>query len=198
MRGHLPRGLLTLVLLAPAFALGGALAQDSPTSVSGRGALPPSRITLTSRPMRLIRTWEEPLKSEAGEPSQSRRVDVIVDYSSGEAWERFTSGSGEPLGRMAIAIGSPRPSPEEIAEAFQFTRKSPELALTFKRYPSLVLEGGFILQEPQGSPCGPRTRCLHVFLLSPDRAGLIRRIVVDLSHLRLAYKTYTPPSGRFE
>jgi len=146
--------------------------------------------------MRLLRSWEEPGKSEAGE--QARRVDVFVDYSSGEAWESFTSASGEPLGRMEIAIGSPRPSPEEIAEAFQFARKSPELALTFKRYPSLVLEGGFILQEPQGSPCGPQTRCLHVFLLSPDRAGLIRRIVVDLSHLRLAYKTYTPPSGRFE
>jgi hypothetical protein len=198
MRGHLPRRLLTLVLVTPAFALGGALAvaQKSPSSQTGRGALPPSRITRTSRPMRLIRSWEEPDKSEAGE--QPRRVDVFVDYSSGEAWERFTSAFGEPLGRMAIAIGSPRPSPEEIAEAFQLARKSPELALTFKRYPSLVLEGGFILQEPQGSPCGPQTRCLHVFLLSPDRAGLIRRIVVDLSHLRLAYKTYTPPSGRFE
>jgi len=196
MRGHLPRGLLTLVLLAPAFALGGAVAQDSASPARGRGTVLPSRITRTSRPMRLLRSWEEPGKSEAGE--QARRVDVFVDYSSGEAWESFTSASGEPLGRMEIAIGSPRPSPEEIAEAFQFARKSPELALTFKRYPSLVLEGGFILQEPQGSPCGPQTRCLHVFLLSPDRAGLIRRIVVDLSHLRLAYKTYTPPSGRFE
>jgi hypothetical protein len=99
---------------------------------------------------------------------------------------------------MAIAVGSPRPSPEEIAEAFEVARRSPELALTFKRYPTLVLEGGFILQEAPGAPCDPQTRCLHVFLLSPDRAGLIRRIGVDLSHLTLAYRTYAPPAGRFE
>src|SRR4051812_26641614 len=127
MRGHLPRRLLTLVLLAPAFALGSVQESPSapPTSPSGRGALPPSRITRTSRPMRLLRSWEEPVKSEAGD--HSRRVDVIVDYSTGEAWERFTSVSGEPLGRMSIAIASPRPSPEEIAEAFQFARRSSEL-----------------------------------------------------------------------
>lgn len=193
MRGLRPRPLLTLSLLAAAAAATPAQELDSS---SARGALPPSRVTRTSRPVRLLRTWEEPVKTDSGD--SGRRVDVIVDYGTGEAWEKYTSLSGAPLGRMEIAVGSPRPSPEEIEEAFQFARRSPELALTFKRYPNLVLEGGFILQEPAGAPCDPNTRCLHVFLLSPDRAGLIRRIVVDLSHLRLAYRTYTPPAGRFE
>jgi hypothetical protein len=173
-----------------------ALAQDSGAASGGRGSLPASRITRTSRPIRLLRSWEEPVKTDAGE--SSRRVDVIIDYRAGQAWERFTSTNGDPLGRMPIAVGSPRPSPEEIAEAFQLVRRAPELALTFKRYPNLVLEGGFILEEPPGSPCDPQTRCLHVFLLSPDRAGLIRRVVVDLSNLRLAYRIYTPPAGRYE
>jgi hypothetical protein len=192
MLGLSPRTVPTLLLLAA--TLGPARAQDS--AAAAHGSLPPSRVTRTSRPIRLLRSWEEPVKSASGE--SGRRVDVILDYAAGEAWERYTSTSGEPLGRMAIAVGSPRPSPEEIAEAFQLARRAPELALTFQRYPNLVLEGGFILQEPPGSPCEPKTRCLHVFLLSPDRAGLIRRIVVDLSHLRLAYRTYTPPAGRFE
>jgi len=198
MRARPARMLRISALLASSLALAAPLAfsQDSGGATGARGSVPPSRITRTSRPVRLLRSWEEPVKSEAGE--SSRRVDVIVDYATGQAWERFSSPAGEPLGRMAIAVGSPRPSPEEIAEAFQLVRRSPDLSLTFKRYPNLVLEGGFILQEPPGSPCDPQTRCLHVFLLSPDRAGLIRRVVVDLSNQRLAYRIYTPPAGRYE
>jgi hypothetical protein len=195
MLGRLPRKILGLALLTGTAAVP-VFGQDAISPSSRGGALPPERVTRTSRPIRLLRSWEEPVKSDAGE--QTRRVDVLVDYAAGQAWERFTSPSGQPLGRMAIAVGSPRPSQEEIAEAFQLVRRAPELALTFKRYPSLVLEGGFILQEPPGSPCNPQTRCLHVFLLSPDRAGLIRRVVVDLSNLKLAYKIYTPPAGRTE
>ncbi|HEX4440144.1 MAG TPA: hypothetical protein VH854_08740 [Thermoanaerobaculia bacterium] len=189
MRGHLPRIVVLAVLLVPV----AVVAQIAPGHSGGRGGTAPAAITATSRPVRLLRTWVEPVKGDSG-----RRVDVMVDYASGTAWEKFTSLSGAPLGTMPIAIGAPRPSPEEIDEAFDFTRQLPELAPTFRRFPNLVLEGGFILREPQGSPCGPGTRCLHVFLLSPDRAGLIRRIVVDLAHLRLAYKSYVPPSGRFE
>jgi hypothetical protein len=192
MRGHLPRILVLAVLLVPV----AVAAQIAPGHSGGRGGTSPAAITTTSRPVRLLRTWVEPVKTTSGD--SGRRVDVMVDYASGTAWEKFTSLSGAPLGTMPIAIGAPRPSPEEIDEAFDFTRQLPELAPTFRRFPNLVLEGGFILREPQGSPCGPGTRCLHVFLLSPDRAGLIRRIVVDLAHLRLAYKSYVPPSGRFE
>jgi hypothetical protein len=197
MFGHRPRKLPGLAISFVALAVSVvATGQQAAGPPRGGGSLPPERVTRTSRPLRLLRSWEEPVKTDAGE--SARRVDVIVDYRSGQAWERFTSPRGEPLGRMAIAVGSPRPSPEEIAEAFQLVRRAPELALTFKRYPNLVLEGGFILQEPPGSPCDPQTRCLHVFLLSPDRAGLIRRVVVDLSNLRLAYRLYTPPPGRYE
>jgi hypothetical protein len=193
MLGHLPRKLLALaVLLAP----GAVLAQVGPGHAGGRGGLPPTAITTTSRPVRLLRTWVEPVKTGDGE--SARRVEVMVDYATGQAWEKFTSLSGAPLGTMPIAIGAPRPSPEEIAEAFDFTRQIPELAPTFRRFPNLALEGGFILREPEGSPCGPGTRCLHVFLLSPDRAGLIRRIVVDVAHMRVAYVIYVPPSGRYE
>ena len=193
MRGHLPRKLLALaVLLSP----GIAAAQIGPGHSGGRGGTSPAAITATSRPVRLLRTWVEPVKTASGE--SGRRVEVMVDYANGTAWEKFTSLSGASLGTMPISIGGPRPSPEEIDEAFDFTRQLPELAPTFRRFPNLVLEGGFILREPQGSPCGPKTRCLHVFLLSPDRAGLIRRIVVDVAHMSLAYQSYVPPSGRFE
>jgi hypothetical protein len=41
-------------------------------------------------------------------------------------------------------------------------------------------------------PCGPGSRCLHVFLLSSDRAGTIRRVVVDLVKREVVYPVYVP------
>ena len=153
-------------------------------------------VTRTSRPVRLLRSWNETVKTPGGE-EVSRHVEVIVDYAAGQAYERFTNSGGPPAGSRRVSIGAPAPSPEEIAEAFALVRSAPELALIFKRF-KVVLEGGFILQEAEGQPCGPDTRCLHVFLLSSDRSCLIRRVVVDLSRLRLAYSLYMPPLGRFE
>jgi len=153
-------------------------------------------VTRTSRPVRLLRSWNETVKMPGGE-EVSRSVKVIVDYGAGQAYERFANSSGSPKGFRRVPIGAPAPSPEEIAEAFAVVRSAPELALIFKRF-KVVLEGGFILEEAEGQPCGPDTRCLHVFLLSSDRSGLIRRVVVDLSRLRLAYSLYMPPLGRFE
>ena len=46
------------------------------------------------------------------------------------------------------------------------------------------------------SPAGPGARCLHVFLLSSDRAGLIERVVVDLARQKIAYRNYVPPTRR--
>lgn len=97
MRARPARMLRISALVASSLALSAPLAfsQDSGGAAAARGSLPPSRITRTSRPVRLLRSWEEPVKSAAGE--SARRVDVIVDYATGQAWERFSSPAGEPL-----------------------------------------------------------------------------------------------------
>lgn len=151
-------------------------------------------VTRTSRPVRLLRTWEEPVKTASGY-EYARRVELVFDYRKGVAYENFYSADGARLGAKKIAQTLPAPSPEEIEEAFGMVRSEPNLARLFARFHP-VLEGGFVLEEGRGKPCGPGARCLHVFLLSSDRAGLIERVVVDLARQKIAYRNYVPPIRR--
>lgn len=151
-------------------------------------------VTRTSRPVRLLRTWEEPVKTASGHEF-ARRVDLVFDYRKGVAYQNFYSRDGLQLGRKKITQSLPSPSPEEIEEAFEMVRSQPDMARLFARFHP-VLEGGFVLEEARNKPCGPGARCLHVFLLSSDRAGLIERVVVDLARQKIAYRNYVPPARR--
>jgi len=148
-----------------------------------------ANVTRTSRPVRLLRTWEETVK--VGEREYPRRVRLVFDYGKGVAREDFYDLHGVLRGSRVIKESMPAPSPEEIAEAFEIVRRDPALASLFARF-AVVTEGGFLLQEDPGMPCGPGSRCLHVFLLSSDRSGLIRRLVVDLVSRSIPYPVYTP------
>jgi hypothetical protein len=153
-------------------------------------------VTDTSRPLRLLRRWEETVKVSGGAETP-RRVQVLFDYDKGLGYEAYSTLDGEPLGSKTLGFGHPAPSPVEIEEAFQIVRDDPEFALIFKRF-RVVFEGGFVLAEGRGRPCGPGSRCLRVFLLSSDRAGTIRQVVVDLVKQRVAYDDFAPgaASGR--
>lgn len=153
-------------------------------------AQPAGEITTTSRPVRLIRSWEETVKTPGGGETP-RRVEVLFDYSKGVAWEAYSTPAGAPLGRKTLGPGHPAPSAVEIEEAFDLVRGDPEFARIFKRF-RVVFEGGFLLTEGKGMPCGPGSRCLRVFLLSSDRAGTIRQVVVDLVRERVAYDDFAP------
>jgi hypothetical protein len=144
--------------------------------------------------VRLLRSWEETVKGADGRES-ARRVDVVFDYDRGAAYERFYGLDGTPTGGMTLGPGHPAPSPEEIQEAFDIVRAAPEFELLFKRF-RVVFEGGFLLTEDKDQPCGPGSRCLRVFLLSSDRAGTIRQVVVDLVRQQLAYDDFTPEPWR--
>lgn len=152
-------------------------------------------INASSRPLRLLRSWEETVK-EAGGREVGRRVDVVFDYDKGVGYESFYSLAGVPAGRMTLGAGHPSPSAVEIQEAYDVVKADPEFEKIFKRF-RVVFEGGFILTEDNGRACGPGSRCLRVFLLSSDRAGTIRQVVVDLVKRQVAYDDYTPDSGRY-
>jgi hypothetical protein len=151
-------------------------------------------VTRTSRPVRLLRTWEETVKASAGR-EYARRVEVVFDYSKGEARENYYTQDGRLYGSREIKLNLPAPSPEEIAEAVALVQVDPDFAPIFARF-RVVTEGGFLLQEDRGNPCGPGSRCLQIFLLSSDRSGLIRRVAVDLVKRTIPYRSYTPPDGR--
>ena len=146
-------------------------------------------VTRTSRPIRLLRSWEETVKVSGRD--QARRVQVVFDYANGWAREDSFDTRGVLRGSRRIVQGLPAPSPEEIAEAFEITRTDPGLASIFSRF-AVALDGGFVLEEKAGMPCGPGSRCLQVLLMSSDRSGVIRRVVVDLVPRALAYSAYFP------
>lgn len=153
-------------------------------------------VTRTSRPVRLLRSWEETVK--VGGREYPRRVEVLFDYAKGVARENSYDPNGLLRASRTMTQNMPAPSPEEIAEAFAIARSDPSLASLFARF-SVVIEGGFLLQEDEGMPCGPRSRCLHVFLLSSDRSGLVRRLVVDLVTRSIPYPVYMPSAvGKHE
>jgi len=151
-------------------------------------------VTRTSRPVRLLRSWEEPVKTASGYEF-ARRVELVFDYRKGVAYQNFYSKDGLQLGQKKITQSLPSPSPQEIEEAFEMVRSDPDMARLFARFHP-VLEGGFVFEEARNKPCGPGARCLHVFLLSSDRAGLIERVVVDLARQKIAYRNYVPPTRR--
>ncbi len=154
-------------------------------------ARPENAVTRTSRPVRLLRTWDETIKAPNGR-DYVRRVELVFDYGRGIAQERYFYGAGRRIdGTRDIKQSQPSPSPEEIAEARDLVRQDPELGRIAARR-NAVFEGGFILEEGRGRRCGPGSRCLQIQLLSPDRAGLVRWTVVDLVKREIAYPVFVP------
>jgi hypothetical protein len=150
-------------------------------------------VTRTSRPVRLIRSWEEPIKGPDGD--SSRRVDLVFDYSRGIASQEFFSKDGRYTGRRPILVGLPPPSLEEINEAKGVIRKDPELRRIMDRL-AADLTGGFVVEEGRKQPCGPGSRCLLMLMTSQDHTGLVRRMVVDLVKLNIPYRVFEPGPHR--
>jgi|RhiMetdeSRZDD1v2_1073273.scaffolds.fasta_scaffold22575_5 hypothetical protein len=157
-------------------------------------AAPPAEVTRTSRPVRLLRSWEETVKASGGREF-ARRVDVVFDYSRGYAYQITFNSEGLAVGKEQLGAGHPAPSREEIDEAFALVRNEPSFQRIFQRF-NVVLEGGFVLLETPDKRCGPGTRCLRVFLLSSDRAGTIRQAVVDLVKREVVYPDFVPEPWR--
>jgi hypothetical protein len=148
-----------------------------------------SPVTRVSRPVRLLRSWLEPVKTSGGDVMH--RVDILYDYEQAAAFERVYALDGRFLRDRRIVVNPPTPSPEEIEEAFSIVRADPEFAKVIKRF-SAELEGGFLIEEGRRTACGPGARCLIVKLVSPDRSGLIRVLGVDLVRQTIPYRNFVP------
>ena len=148
-----------------------------------------SPVTRESRPVRLLRTWHDPVKTARGDVW--RRVDVVYDYGQAAAFERVYTMDGHLIRNRRIVVNPPAPSQEEIEEAFRIVRADAEMARILQRYGE-HLEGGFLIEEGRGKACGPGARCLLIQILSPDRTGLVRVMGVDLVRRAIAYRTFNP------
>ncbi|MEX0878906.1 MAG: hypothetical protein WEB59_14605 [Thermoanaerobaculia bacterium] len=152
-------------------------------------AIGDSEVTRSSRPLRLLRTWYDSIKTPAGD--LPRRVDILYDYGSASALERAYTLDGRLISSRRIVVNPPTPSPEEIEEAFAIVRADAEMARIIGRF-SADLEGGFLIEEARGTACGPGARCLLIQVLSPDHSGLIRVMGVDLVKRNIPYRTFVP------
>jgi hypothetical protein len=139
--------------------------------------------------VRLLRAYDEFVKVDGVE--HRNRVELFFDYTQGVAREVVYDSAGARVSDRAVP-GQPRPTEEEIAEAIAIVRADRVIGGMIARVKA-VPDGGFILTEAEGKACGPRSRCLHVFWLSPDRAGLVRWTVVDLVKQAIAYRAYHAP-----
>jgi hypothetical protein len=148
-----------------------------------------SLVTRSSRPVRLLRSWHDSIKTPKGD--LQRRVDLLYDYQKAAAFERAYTLDGRLIASRRIVVNPPTPSQEEIQEAFDIIRADDELARVLLEF-SAELEGGFLIEEGRGTACGPGARCLLIHLLSPDRSRLVRAVGVDLVRRYVPYRTFIP------
>jgi len=176
-------GRVALVALA-ALAWGGmATAADAPKAGEHR--------------MRLVRSWpENPIVDGQAVPG---RVEIWMDYTAGVAIHQVVVNAKGPDGKARVirsetfppGVGQPRPSPEEIAEAMEIVRADKEVGRVIEATHA-VLDGGFQVFEAADKPCGPASRCLKIQLLTQDRVGFVRNVIVDLMKQAIVYQTYLP------
>jgi len=141
--------------------------------------------------VRVLRSWSEPVTLNG--KTTLGRIEVSFDYDSGLASRRIYDGSGALVSTETFppGLGQPRPSDEEIQEAMTLVRSDAELARIID-VTDATLDGGFLLKEEAGKPCGPGTRCLQI-QLNTNGYGFVRNVVVDLTKGSFAYRVYTPP-----
>jgi hypothetical protein len=138
--------------------------------------------------LRVVRSWRDTVKIRGRD--EPRSVEIVFDSGAGVARRRIYDAAGDLVSDEELA-DQPQPSSEEIARAFSKVRNDRELGSVLRRNRA-VLEGGFLLREAEGEPCGPRSRCLQVFMLSESRWELLRRSAIDLRTERIAYPDLAP------
>ena len=84
--------------------------------------------------------------------------------------------------RQELLRGRPQPSEEERQEARQIIRADPEHARMLEA--GSVIEGGFIVDAPRLE--STRDRFLQFQILTSDRLGLQRVVIVNLTSRRIA------------
>lgn len=169
------------LLLVAEFAAGDPASEGSPREVTRD---PSGRPTGT----RLLRTWRDTVKLDGRD--EPRSVEIVYDYEAGVARRRIYAADGALVADQPLA-DQPQPSREEIAEAVALIRADAELG-KLARSVGAIFDGGFLLREAAGEPCGPGSRCLQIFMLSQSRFGLHRRSAVDMRKEVIAHRRYRP------
>jgi hypothetical protein len=131
-----------------------------------------------------LSSWDENVT--IGDTVVKGRVDVVFDYRQGLAFRQVYDDKGQLVeSRQASRIATP--STEEIDVATQIVLSDPRMGQIIRDLQAYV-DGGFILHEEEGKPCGPRSRCLQIFAFQIGSGGApLFRAVVDLTKNEIVY-----------
>jgi hypothetical protein len=120
----------------------------------------------------------KPHVPEKDEPSDANLVEeIIFNYREGQAYRILYDSATRRILSQEPLPGTPQPSPEEINDVRDIIRRDPVHANLLSL--GNVLEGGFAVEGPAGSPT--RDRFVQMQMLSPDRKAFVRIITVDLT-----------------
>ena len=134
---------------------------------------------------RVLRAWDETVELDG--TAISGRIELVFDYDVGQAFEYIYDDRGQ-LAERRPAKRISTPSQEEIDAAIEIVMSDPSLGRIIDDLKAYV-SGGFILDEPAGRACGPRTRCLQIFAFRLGSGGApLFRAVVDLTKDRIVYR----------
>ncbi len=137
----------------------------------------------------VLRSWQDHVKIDGRD--QPRFVEIVFDYELGVARRRVYAAQDQLISDEVLA-GQPRATAAEIAEAFDTVRRDPELG-QLARSVNAIFDGGFLLREAAGEPCGPPARCVQVYILSESGHEEHQRPIVDLNPRgRIVYRDYSP------
>ena len=143
----------------------------------------------TQRHEEVLRSWLDHVKIDGRD--EARIVEIVFDYELGAARRRVYDAQDWLISDEVLA-GQPRATSTEIAEAFDTVLRDPELG-QLARSANAIIDGGFLLREAPGEPCGPPARCLQVYLFTEDGHEELQRPIVDMNpRARIVYRDYQP------
>ncbi len=143
----------------------------------------------TDRHEAVLRSWQDRVKVDGRE--EPRRFEITFDYRFGTTWRRIYDAENRLISEEELAA-QPRATPTEIEKAIDAIRRDPELS-QLASSTNAVLEGGFLLRERAGKPCGPHTRCVQIFMLTDPVRERPHIAVVDVRERgRIAHRNYNP------
>jgi hypothetical protein len=140
--------------------------------------------------VRVLRVVLEQVVKADGTPAVATAV--VVNYGTGEAVRaRITPETGRVTAIDPLK-GHPQSSAEEREEAREIIRKDAEIAPLMAA--GTRLEGGFVVDPPQGQPAQGRYLEFHV--VSSDGQSFIAEVVVDLSRNQVAARRREEPGRK--
>lgn len=129
--------------------------------------------------VQVLRAWDDTVQV-ADRGAVTGRIELVFDYDQGLAFEQIYDDQGELVERRP-GPRIPTPSRGEIDAAIAIVSQDPTLGAIIEAHKAYV-DGGFILDEPAGRPCGPHSRCLQIFAFRTDAGEFpLFRAVVDLT-----------------